>query len=311
MSFEQYFPVFYGSKHGYVKSLDLKSFERRLKELTPLDRYFRVTFDGMENIPASGGALLIGNHGPFGIDGAFVVKHVYEEGGRVVRPLGDRLLFKIPLVRVMLNTVGVLEGEAKQAIDIMKAGELCSVYPGGYAETVKAPHEKYQVRQFWEDHFGYIKVALKAQVPIIPVSCIGLDDLVFQLKTAEETAQYAPARLLQKFMKHDKYRVPLWMGIGALPIPVQYRYKVGEAVDLGYGPEAADDPKILKKLNERMIDIMEGMIEEGLDNRRVSRMQKREQFYDKVSRGPEIVKEMFGGSDIYEPRWDEEDRGDI
>ena len=180
MSLEQYFPIFYGRKHGYVKNLDLRNFEQRLKELTPLDRYFRVRFYGMENIPAHGGALLIGNHGPFGIDGAFVVKHVYEEGGRVVRPLGDRLLFRIPVLRVFLNTVGVLEGEAEQAIDILKAGELCSVYPGGYAETVKAPHEKYQVRQFWENHLGYIKVALKAQVPIIPISCIGLDDIVMR-----------------------------------------------------------------------------------------------------------------------------------
>ena len=162
MSLEQYFPMFYGSKHGFVKSLDLKSFEKRLKELTPIDRYFRVKFYGMENIPAKGGALIIGNHGAFGIDGAFVVKHVYEEGGRVVRPLGDRLLFKIPLVRVLLNTVGVLEGEAQQAIDIMRAGELCSVYPGGYTETVKAPHEKYQVRQFWGEPFRLYKSRFKS-----------------------------------------------------------------------------------------------------------------------------------------------------
>lgn len=307
MSLEQYFPMFYGSKHGFVKNLDLKSFENRLKNLTPLDKYFRVKFYGMENIPAEGGALIIGNHGPFGIDGAFVVKHVYEEGGRVVRPLGDRLLFKIPLLRVVLNTVGVLEGEAKQAIDILKAGELCSVYPGGYAETVKAPHEKYQVRQFWEDHFGYIRVALKAQVPIIPISCIGLDDIVFQLKTADETAKFAPARILQKYMKHEKYRFPLWMGIGVLPIPVQYTYKVGEAIDLGYGPEAADNPEILKKINNTLIEIMEGMIEKGLDHRRTARAEAREKIYDRLTRGPEILHQLFGESEVFDPDWEKDD----
>jgi len=307
MSFEQYFPMFYGSKHGYVKNLDIKSFERRLKDLTIIDKYFRVKFYGMENIPAEGGALIIGNHGFFGIDGAFVVKHVYEEGGRVVRPLGDRLLFKIPLLRVVLNTVGVLEGEAKQAIDIMKAGELCSVYPGGYSETVKAPHEKYQVRQFWENHLGYIKVALKAQVPIIPISCIGLDDIIFQLKTAEETSKFAPARFLQKYMKHEKYSFPLWMGIGALPIPVQYSYKVGEAIDLGYGPEAAEDPVILQKINNRLIEIMEGMIEEGLDHRRTARAEMREKIYERLTRGPEILHQLFGESDVYDSELNDED----
>ena len=303
--------MFFGTKHGYVKSLDLKSFERRLKELTPIDRYFRVKFYGMENIPAEGGALLIGNHGPFGIDGAFVVKHVYEEGGRVVRPLGDRLLFKIPLFRVLLNTVGVLEGEAQQAVDILRAGELCSVYPGGYAETVKEPHEKYQVRQFWEGHLGYIKVALRAQVPIIPISCVGLDDIVFQLKTGEQTSKFPLAKTLQKYMKHDKYKIPLWMGIGALPLPVQYTYKVGEAIDLGYGPEAADNPEILNKLNDRLIEIIEGMIEEGLDYRRSARAELRENIYNRVTRGPEVLHQLFGNASVFDPEWEEDDRQDI
>jgi len=311
MSLEQYFPMLYGRKHGYVKNLDLDNFDRRMKELTPLDKYFRVKFYGMENIPAEGGALLIGNHGPFGIDGAFVVKHVYEEGGRVVRPLGDRLLFKIPLFRVFLNTVGVLEGEAEQAIDILRAGELCSVYPGGYAETVKAPHEKYQVRQFWENHLGYIKVALRAQVPIIPISCIGLDDIVYQVKTADETSQYAPARFLQKYMKHDKYKFPLWLGLGMLPFPVQYTYKVGEAIDLGYGPEAANDTVILNKINNNLIEIMEGMIEKGLDHRRSAQKEAKEKIMSRLTRGPEIFHQIFGEADFFDATFQDEDNYEI
>jgi len=308
MSLEQYFPRLYGTKHGYVKHLDLDSFENHMANLDLLDKYFRVKFFGLENIPASGGALIIGNHGPFGLDAPFVIKHVYEEAGRVVRPLGDRLLFKIPLLRVLLNTVGVLEGEAEQAIEIMTAGEICSVYPGGYAETVKAPHEKYQIRQFWENHLGYIKVALRAQVPIIPISCIGIDDIVVQLKTAEEMANFPPARLIQKYMKHDKYKVPLWMGLGMVPIPVQFTYKVGQAIDLGYGPEAADDPVILHKINERIIEIVEGMIEKGLDRRRAVQMETREKIYDRISKAPETLKQVLGGAEVYEPKLE---NGDI
>jgi hypothetical protein len=225
--------------------------------------------------------------------------------------LGDRLLFKIPILRVLLNTVGVLEGEADQAIEIMSAGEICSVYPGGYAETVKAPHEKYQVRQFWENHHGYIKVALRAQVPIIPISCIGIDDIVFQLRTAEQTAKFPPARLIQKYMKHDKYKIPLWLGLGALPLPVQFTYKVGEAIDLGYGPEAADDPVILHKLNQRIIEIMEGMIEKGLDRRRAASTEAREKFYDRLMKAPDTFKQMLGGAEVYEANWDEHDKLDI
>ena len=110
-------------------------------------------------------------------------------------------------------------------------------------------------------------------------------------------------------MKHDKYKFPLWFGLGALPLPVQYTYKVGEAVDLGYGPEAADDKEVLHKINNRLIEIMEGMIEEGLDNRRAARAELKESIYQRLTRGPELFHQLFGNSELYDAQWDDEDEG--
>lgn len=50
---------------------------------------------GAENIPA-GGALLVYYHGALPIDFYYLTSHILLYQGRVVKPVGDRFLFKIP-----------------------------------------------------------------------------------------------------------------------------------------------------------------------------------------------------------------------
>lgn len=278
MSLEQTFPFLYGKKHGYVRRLDIKTFERHLKSLNFFDRYFRVSFEGLDNIPAQGGALIVGNHGPGGFDAPFVIKHVYEERGRVVRAMADRAVFKLPLYRIFANQFGIVEGERNQAIEMLADGNLMSVYPGGIRETVKRPDQKYEIRPFWGKANGFIKCALKAQVPIVPVACIGIDDIVFQVRTAEQMQDNWFMRRWQNEMGSDKYSTPMWAGLGPLPLPVKLSYYVGWPVHLGYGPEAADDPAVVAELKERVIVETEKLIEHGLAERERKRQRTMRAF---------------------------------
>ena len=50
---------------------------------------------GIENIP-SGGALLVYYHGAVPIDFYYLCSHVLLYQGRLINPVGDRFLFKIP-----------------------------------------------------------------------------------------------------------------------------------------------------------------------------------------------------------------------
>ncbi len=273
MHLEQLIPALYGKKHGYIRRLDMKSFEHRLAELEILDRYHRVEFHGLENIPASGGALLVGNHGPFGMDALFVIKHVYEGRGRVVRALADRAVFQIPFYRLYATALGVVEGEPDQAVELLQGGSLVSVYPGGLREAVKSPRQKYQVRPFWQKALGFVRVALRAQVPIIPIACVGIDDVVFQARTAEQMHDSFFMRQWQKKMNHEKYTAPLWVGLGPLPLPlpVKLTYHVGWPIHLGYGPEAADNEAVLRSLQDRVAGELEEMLRYGLAQRQRSR----------------------------------------
>lgn len=50
---------------------------------------------GIENIP-SGGALLVYYHGALPIDFYYICSHILLYEGRLINPVGDRFLFKIP-----------------------------------------------------------------------------------------------------------------------------------------------------------------------------------------------------------------------
>lgn len=279
MSLEQAFPQLYGKKHGYVRRLDMKAFEGHLKSLNFFDRYFRVSFEGLENVPEKGGALIVGNHGPGGFDAPFVVKHVYEERGRVVRAMADRAVFKMPVYRYYAARFGIVEGNRDQAIEMLSDGNLMSVYPGGIRETVKRPDQKYEIRPFWGKADGFVKVALRAGVPIIPVACIGIDDIAIQIRTAEQMKDSWFMRRWQQEMGSDKYSTPMWMGLGpGMPLPVKLSYYMGWPVHTGHGPEAADNPEIVAEIKERVIVELEKLIEHGLAERERGRQRTMRAF---------------------------------
>lgn len=50
---------------------------------------------GIENIPP-GGALLVYYHGAVPIDFYYICSHILLYEGRLINPVGDRFLFKIP-----------------------------------------------------------------------------------------------------------------------------------------------------------------------------------------------------------------------
>lgn len=258
MRFAHVWPALAGARHGYLRDVDLGEVRRHARALAPLDRALRVRFHDIERIPAEGGALLVGNHGPFGLDAAFVMKHVFEERGRVVRPLADRFVFKLPVYRVYCNSVGMLEGEPEQAVDVLQGGELVLVYPGGARETFKRPDQKYQVRPFWGRASGFARVALRAKVPIVPVACVGLDDLFVQVRTTEQMREGWFARGLNRMMQHDKYAPPLW-----LPAPrrVRFDYYVGEPIPT---VGEATDEGVVASTRERVIVALEALLARGL-----------------------------------------------
>jgi 1-acyl-sn-glycerol-3-phosphate acyltransferase len=245
--------------------LDREAYERLLQRVSFLHQWFQPTIEGAENIPSRGGGLIVTNHGHFGIDLPVLLRLILEGSGRVVRSLGDRVVFAIPLFRDLAYNMGAIEGEPNATVQLLQDDQLVLVYPGGAKEALSDPEDAYRLQ--WDDSRGFIRTALRARKPIIPVAGLGNEELYVQVVSQDRVRQSGVGRFISQLLG-DKYVMPIYMGLGALPFPTELHYIVGEPIHLPYGPEAADEPEIVAKLHQQVTETTQQLIYKGLDERR-------------------------------------------
>jgi 1-acyl-sn-glycerol-3-phosphate acyltransferase len=134
----------------------------------------RVKAEGAENIPAEGGAIIVGNHRQPVLDPMIVMWNTE-------RPItwgGYRVTFNIPFFRVFAKLFGVVPvdihggkraGEAiDRLVEIAQDGEIVGLFPEG-DRALLALHKVSRVMSF---HTGFARVALRARVPVIPLAIV-------------------------------------------------------------------------------------------------------------------------------------------
>jgi 1-acyl-sn-glycerol-3-phosphate acyltransferase len=243
---------------------DPRAYERVLRGFSVLRPWFAPKLEGAENIPSDEGALIVTNHGHFGMDLPVFLSLVLDGTGRPVRALGDRLVFAAPFFRELAHRMGALEGEPETAVQLLRDDQLVLVYPGGAKEALGELHEAYRLQ--WENSQGFVRTALRAGKPIIPVASIGNEELYLQVVSQERVRESGIGRLVSKLLG-DKYVFPLYVGLGPLPFPSDLHYIVGKPIRLPYSPAAADDPEVVSVAHRRVTDATQALIDEGLRRR--------------------------------------------
>ncbi len=127
---------------------------------------FRFSITGIENIPASGGAVLASNHVSY-FDFMYVGLPAHYRGRRLVRFMAKKSVFDNPvsgpLMRGMHHipvdrAAGIAAYES--AVEALRGGELVGVFPESTISRAFVP------RTF---KTGAARMALDADVPLIPV----------------------------------------------------------------------------------------------------------------------------------------------
>lgn len=185
---------------------------------------------GAEHIPENRPALLVFYHGFIPIDAWYFAAWFYRRTGRLVRGLGERLLFDLPGVAEIALEMGAVPGTRENALALLASGNLVGVSPGGVREAIAGRPNHY--RLLWGDRLGFAHVALQAGVDIIPAFAENIDE-----------AYRSPQVQRQVFQRfYERTRVPAvpFLGLGLLPFPVKLRSWVGPPVrpQVGESPEA-------------------------------------------------------------------------
>lgn len=191
--------------------------ERFFAGVDALGRKLGVDVQGIERLP-EGGALLVANH-TFGWDTAFAVARIRARTGRTVWALGEHLWWRVPLLRRLASAVGVVDGTNDNVDALLQAEELVLVLPGGLREAVKPRELRY--RLLWGHRYGFVRAAIRNQVPLVPLACVGGDDVFTIVGDAYARGKKLHLRIPIPRLARP-HRAPLRFVVGE-PIPVDGR----------------------------------------------------------------------------------------
>ncbi len=211
------------------------------------EKWFRLEVRGAENIPSEGGALLVANHsGTVPIDGLMTGYAVKRHGGRDLRPLGADLVFALPFVGQVARRAGATLACTQDAERLLGSGEIAGVWPEGFKGIGKPFAERYKLQRFGRG--GFVSSALRAQVPIVPVSIVGAEEIYPLVGNVPSLARLLglPYLPITPFF-------PLLGPLGMIPLPSKWIIEFGEPIRTdAYEPDAADDPMLLFNVTDQV-----------------------------------------------------------
>ncbi|MGO9490249.1 MAG: 1-acyl-sn-glycerol-3-phosphate acyltransferase [Solirubrobacteraceae bacterium] len=151
--------------------------------------WFRPEVRGLERIPERGPVLLVGNHsgGNIAPDTLVFTLAFYRRFGveRLFFQLAHHLVVKAPWLS-QLRKYGTIEATWVNAEDALGVGAAVLIYPGGDWETHRPSWHGHRIE--FAGREGFVRLALAARVPIIPVVSIGGQETALFLTRGERLA---------------------------------------------------------------------------------------------------------------------------
>ncbi len=225
--------------------------------------YFRTEISGLENLPR-GGAMLAGNHSggfPLAIDGLEILVGTYKRTGRLVRGAYDRRIEKFPFFAKLCQMLGGFTGTREAATSLLEEDQLILAMPGGEDQHAKPFYRAYTLEGneggFKAGRGGYVKCALDARKPLIPVTVVGCAEMHLNLADLRAMAQYVG-------LKHIP--VPL---LGPFPLPTKHFIEYGQPIETAhYSGNASNDQELVDRINGEVQEKLQKGIDRLLEKRK-------------------------------------------
>jgi 1-acyl-sn-glycerol-3-phosphate acyltransferase len=230
-----------------------------------VDYWFRMEIDGWENIPEAP-VLLVGIHSgaPFVWDAWTVGLQWWRRFGQD-RPLhgtAHDALMAIPLIGRYFRSMGVLPAAPDAIATALAEGHDVALWPGGEVDSLRPWTERDQANLAGRK--GFVKMAINAGVPIVPIATVGGADAMPVLIRGDRLSQVLQLdRLLR--LKVFPLAISLPWGIAPaalpqLPLPAKIRTRFMPVIELDQDPACAEDTDYVdRKYFEVQDTIQQGM----------------------------------------------------
>lgn len=237
--------------------------------IDPVVDLWRPYVDGLNNLPADGRFLLVGNHTQMGSAETFLIPYVVRRQiGVRVRPLADRQFGQMRgLPGDLLAAFGGVVGAPETARELMRHDETVLVFPGGSREIPKFKGEEYTLR--WQGRSGFARIAVETGYPIVPVGLVGGDDVYRSLTTRDSAWGRFSQAVGSRFSGRDDMAMPLMRGIGPtlIPRPERMYLRFGTPIDTTT-PVGIDTAAWVDEVKHRTQNALEQILDDLLNLRR-------------------------------------------
>jgi 1-acyl-sn-glycerol-3-phosphate acyltransferase len=230
-----------------------------------VDYWFRMEIDGWENIP-SPPVLLVGIHSgaPFVWDAWTVGLQWWRRFGpdRPLHGTAHDALMAIPGIGRYFRAMGVLPAAPDAIATALAEGRDVALWPGGEVDSLRPWTER--DRANLAGRKGFVKMAIQAGVPIVPIATVGGADAMPVLIRGDRLSRLLRLdRLLR--LKVFPLAISLPWGIAPaalpqLPLPAKIRTRFMPAIECDQDPaRAADDAYVDRQYREVQDSIQRGM----------------------------------------------------
>ncbi|MBI1286486.1 MAG: hypothetical protein GC178_02805 [Flavobacteriales bacterium] len=233
--------------------------------LPVLEKYHRAKWLGLQNIPDDV-FLGVGNHSgmhfmPESL--LWLAKYHSESRGVPMLTLIHHMTHHLAtMVKLPVNELGFLEARNDNALDALQLGFAVTVYPGGDRDVARTYFDRNKIDFF--DHLGYVKTAIRARVPILPIVGCGGGETLFVINNGAKIAEITGLKRLGKVHTWPLYwSFPFGFHWGhlprfELPLPSQMTMSILKPIYLNdYKPSQVDDPKVIQEVNALVISTMQ------------------------------------------------------
>jgi 1-acyl-sn-glycerol-3-phosphate acyltransferase len=236
--------------------------------------YFRPEVRGLDNIPDSGPVLLVGNHsgGMLIADTFLFACEFYARFGpeRRFHQLAHDVVVRLPYLGG-LRRYGTVAASHANAEAAFAEGAAVLVYPGGDYETFRPSWESAEVD--FGNRQGFLRLALRANVPIVPVVALGGQETALFVTRGERMAR---ALRLDRMLRTRVLPVSVGPPFGVtifdlparLPLPAKISISVLPPIDVSEIAGRGSDGD-LAAAYDKVIDVMQSELSVMQESRNV------------------------------------------
>ncbi len=223
-------------------------------------RYHRYEVEGIEHVLQDPddrkASLIVGYHGRvLAVDMCILSVRLREHLGYFPHCFLHSQLKAIPGAEAAMDSIGFVTGDNDDVERAVAKGEHLVLPPGGAWEGMRTFRDNYQVH--WPST-GYIRLALRHGLDIVPVACAGADDTYIGLLHGEN--------IVRRLGISSRWAWAPWTGLGPLglypfspPFPAKLYQVIGEPITTGH--LAGDDRQGIQALHTRITGKVQELLE--------------------------------------------------